>query len=246
MRQRNRTPGDGDCFFHSYLKATEKNWDVWSKKERRERARQLRTALIEYATNHWDTLPLTTNETKNDYIKRMQKGCSNTDTWATEFEIDTMARMQKRRISIMSDGKGGNEKGISTFPVGMNETTFSPNLPEVAIKYVGGNHFDTDQDPIPASNRRTTTQTSNRRTTTQTSKPAQSTTQTSKPVQSTAATGKPAQSTAATGNRKSNSKKRTYWGSDLAIEELQTVGVFAFLGVAVLSVASAGAAMMRV
>jgi hypothetical protein len=203
--------------------------------------------LIEYATNHWDTLPLTTNESKNDYIKRMQKGCSNTDTWATEFEIDTMARMQKRRISIMSDGKGGNEKGISTFPVGMNETTFSPNLPEVAIKYVGGNHFDTDQDPIPASNRRTTTQTSNRRTTTQTSKPAQSTTQTSKPpvVQSTAQVTSTSNRRTA-GNRKSNSKKRTYWGSDLAIEELQTVGVFAFLGVAVLSVASAGAAMMRV
>ncbi len=243
MRQRNRTPGDGDCFFHSYLKATEKNWDVWSEKERRERARQLRTALIEYATNHWDTLPLTTNESKNDYIKRMQKGCSNTDTWATEFEIDTMARMQKRRISIASDGTG-NEKAMK-FPVG--ETTFSPNLPEVAIKYVGGNHFDTDQDPIPASNRRTTTQTSNRRTTTQTSKPAQSTTQTSKPpvVQSTAQVTSTSNRRTA-GNRKSNSKKRTYWGSDLAIEELQTVGVFAFLGVAVLSVASAGAAMMRV
>ena len=226
MRQRNRTPGDGDCFFHSYLKATEKNWDVWSEKERRKKARQLRTALIEYATNHWDTLPLTTNESKNDYIKRMQKGCSNTDTWATEFEIDTMARMQKRRISIMSDGKGDNEKAISTFPVGMNETTFSPNLPEVAIKYLDGNHFDTDQDPIPASNRRTTTQTS---------KPPV--------VQSTAQVTSTSNRRTA-GNRKSNSK--TYWGSDLAIEELQTVGVFAFLGVAVLSVASAGAAMMRV
>lgn len=253
MRQRNRnkTPGDGDCFFHSYLKATEKDWDGLNGAERRKRAHELRTALIKYVGNHWGSLPLTmTNETKNGYMKRMQKGCSDdTDTWATELEIDAMARMQKRRISVESDGKGK----LQRFPVG-DETTFSPTLPEVAIKHLDGNHFDTDQNPAtqvaPISKVGDTSTTANQGTTNrqtatqQTSKPvAQSTAQ----VTSTTATGNNTASNrqTTTGN-KPKPKKRTYWGTDLAAEDLQTVGVFAFLGAAVLSVVSAGAAMMRV